>query len=126
MRAGNLFHRLIALLVALAMGGSLASPVWAGPECPHGHAAGHHAQHHSYPASELSLVNPDKPCKCDQHSDMTTAECVALSIGMALPAGTSAPGLQKLDASFVPVTILIRSGIDPERDPHPPKSSPLV
>lgn len=124
MRLRELIRQLIALFVVLAMSGSLASPVWAGPECPH--AAGHHARHalkHSDSTSEFHFVNPDKPCKCAEHADMTMAECVALAMGMALPANTQALSPVTIGSSFFPTALPIRSGMVPERDPYPPKFS---
>lgn len=121
MRHGKPFKRLIALLITLAMLGGFSLPVWAGPGCPHANAH-HHAHHHNvYSPSELAFANPDRPCKCDQHADMTMAECVALGMGLALPASAQVLAIHELHAAFPATAMLFRTGTSPERDPYPPK-----
>jgi len=128
MRCRILFRRVVALLIVLAMGGGYSLPAWAGPACPHAHPAAHArppAKHHAQPASEISLRNADRPCKCDEHADMTLAECVAFAIGLGLPAGAQALIAHPAKPEFPSMAVPIRAGTAPERDPYPPKPLPL-
>ena len=124
LRYGKPFKRLIALLITLAMLGGFASPVWAGPNCPHS-STHHHSHYTVHPVSGVGFANPDKPCKCDQHADMTMAECVTLTIGLGLPASAQGLSLHEIEAGFPLTAVLIRPGTAPERDPYPPKSFSL-
>ena len=120
MRHRKPFKRLIALLITFAMLGGFSLPVWAGPSCPHV-STHHHAHHNVNSRAELVFANPDRQCKCNQHADMTMAECVALGIGLGLPASPQVVDIHEPQAGFSPAAVLIRAGTSPELDPYPPK-----
>jgi len=130
-RHGSL-SRSISALLALAMLAAQSAAVWAGPDCPHHQAAAaqsihdHHAGHAPHAGAEpVAQPHPHKPCSdCAGHAGMAMDQCVMACLAIAVAPDVEPARLRSFAlTSFVLLPGSPQTGLNPEREPPPPKST---